>query len=57
MADRGKDENEEPGDKVTDGNTHGFAACLYRRTKNGRPSEIPPPVKQITAADERLQPN
>lgn len=43
---------EEPSDKVTDGNTHSFTARLYHSTENGRPSEIPPPVKQITAAFE-----
>lgn len=52
-ADRkGEDENEEPSDKVTDGNTHGLTACLYHSTESGRPSESPPSVKQITAVDE-----
>lgn len=49
---KGRDENKEPSDKVTDGNPHCFAACLYRGTENGWPSEIPPPAKQITAEDE-----
>lgn len=41
-ADRkGEDENEEPSDKVTDGNTHGLTACLYHSTESGRPSESP----------------
>lgn len=47
---KGKDENEEPSDKVTDGNTHSFTASLYHSTAD--PSEIPPLVKQITAVDE-----
>lgn len=35
-ADRkGEDENEEPSDKVTDGNTHGLTACLYHSTESG----------------------
>lgn len=49
---KGRNDTEEPSDKVTDGNTHSVSACLYHSTKNNRPSEIPSPVKRITAVDE-----
>ncbi len=32
-----KDENEEPSDKVTDGNTHSLTACRYHSTESANP--------------------
>ena len=49
---KGRNDTQEPSDKVTDGNTYSLSACLYHSTKNNRPSEITSLVKQITAVDE-----